>query len=86
MGCTMTFYNLFYYLEDHGMLQPDNDTHIQVLHMVYLPLIQSHLNRFKAALQRRPLRTENNRSPMQLWISGQSNSISDPETEVHVYL
>ena len=57
-------------MEDQGILQIDNELHLQILHLVYLPIIQDHLDRFSAAMQRRPLRTENNRTPMQLWLSG----------------
>jgi hypothetical protein len=41
------------------------------LHYVFLPRIQNHLDRFCEAYIRKPIRTANNRSPLQLWISGQ---------------
>ncbi|XP_045202384.2 uncharacterized protein LOC123555860 [Mercenaria mercenaria] len=70
-GCTCTFYNLFWSLEGQGILDVDNEMHILALHLVYLPRIQRCLDKFCAAVARRPLRTENQRTPMQMWISGQ---------------
>lgn len=31
-GCLYTYYNLFYFLEDHGVLDPDNEPHLYSLH------------------------------------------------------
>ncbi|KAK3581807.1 hypothetical protein CHS0354_028814 [Potamilus streckersoni] len=81
-GCTATYYQLFFHMEDIGILQIENELHLQVLHLVYLRRIQTHLDQFCEALKRRPLRTENNRSPMQLWILGQvQNPTLEPQNE-----
>ncbi|KAJ8300308.1 hypothetical protein KUTeg_021827 [Tegillarca granosa] len=50
----------------------DNELHVFALHLVYKPWIQQHLDTFRHALIRRPLRTEGNRSSLQLWIRGQN--------------
>lgn len=81
-GVTSLYYGLFYFLEDQGLLQMENELHLQVLHLVYIPLIQHQLDRFMAALQRRPLRTEHNQSPLQLWVNGQVHADDMSETEV----
>jgi len=84
-GVTSLYYGLFYFLEDQGLLQMENELHLQVLHLVYIPLIQHQLDRFMAALQRRPLRTEHNQSPLQLWVNGQVHADDMSETEVNQY-
>jgi hypothetical protein len=80
-GVTVLFYNLFHFMEDTGLLQVENELHLQVLHLVFIPLIQNHLDRFRDAIQRRPLRTENQRTPLQLWLSGQIQE-TEPDIEV----
>jgi hypothetical protein len=76
-GVTKLYYDLFNLMEVNSILDVDDEIHIRTLHLVFIPRIQSHLNRFKQALQQRPLRTEHNKSPIQLWIEGQSNCLDD---------
>lgn len=52
------------------MLNPVDGSHLWCLHYVFLPIINRHLHNWKAAWVHHPLRTEENRSPMQLWIRG----------------
>lgn len=61
------------------------------LHMVYLPMINKHLESWRASWIHHPIRTEGNKSPMQLWIGGLHNTqfgqammsrAQDPVTEV----
>ncbi|XP_052760130.1 uncharacterized protein LOC128237304 isoform X1 [Mya arenaria] len=68
-GVTSLYYAIFYGLENEGILDPTSEVHIMMLHLVFVPRIQTHLNRFAEALRRRPLRTENNRTPLQLWMT-----------------
>ena len=35
-GCTYLFYNLFYHMEDEGILNPSSEQHLAALHYVYL--------------------------------------------------
>nr|XP_055061499.1 uncharacterized protein LOC129444713 [Misgurnus anguillicaudatus] len=65
-----SFYTEFYSLEDSGTLDPANDIHKLSLHLVYLPEIQSRLDRFREAWNHHSLRTENNRTPTQIWTEG----------------
>ena len=58
-------------MEDSGILDVMNEIHLMALHLVFLPRIQVHLEKFQEAISRRPLRTEGNKTPLQLWISGQ---------------
>ena len=75
----------------HNILDADNDIHIWCLHMVYLPMINQHLETWKASWVHHPLRTEGNKSPKQLWIGGLHvtqfgeailSNTQDPVTEV----
>lgn len=75
----------------HNMLDADDEIHIWCLHMVYLPMINQHLETWKASWAHHPMRTESNKSPMQLWIGGLHASqfgqdmlrnARDPVTEV----
>ncbi|XP_062613954.1 uncharacterized protein LOC134275702 isoform X2 [Saccostrea cucullata] len=78
-GFTVTYYRLFHFMEEQHILDISNELHMQVLHFVFLPRMQLSLERLTETLKRRPLRTENNRSPLQLWVSGQH---LDPEYDM----
>ena len=49
------------------------------LHYVFLPRINSQLETFRHAYSRHRLRTENNRSPLQRWVSGLLKGSNDHE-------
>ena len=54
-----------------SILHPDNEGHLWCLHYVFfLPIINKHLTSWKNAWVYHPLRTEKNKSLMQLWIRG----------------
>uniref|UniRef100_A0A3B5MQC0 Integrase core domain-containing protein n=1 Tax=Xiphophorus couchianus TaxID=32473 RepID=A0A3B5MQC0_9TELE len=61
------FYSTFYNLEDSALLDPSNDVHKLSLHIVFLPEIQSRLEQFRKAWSHHSLRTENNKTPTQIW-------------------
>ena len=64
------FHDLFYHLESVGMLDPMNDLHLFCLHTVFIPRINCHLESWKQAWAKHPMRSEHNLSPEQLWTSG----------------
>lgn len=66
-------------MELDGILDVDNEIHILTLHLVYLERIQSSVDCFVNAVSRRPLRTESNKTPLQLWVMGQ---ILDPRSDL----
>ncbi|WAR25388.1 hypothetical protein MAR_011092, partial [Mya arenaria] len=70
-GCNALYYGLFFSMEDDGILDVTNERHMLALHLVFKPRIQQHLDNFREAISHRPFRTERNKSPLQLWISGQ---------------
>ena len=48
-GCTALYYNLFYHLENEGLLQPDDHIHLFSLHYTYLLRINASLRSFADA-------------------------------------
>lgn len=78
-----SFYNEFYSFEDNGTLDPANDIHKLSLHLVYLPEIQSRLSRFREAWNHHCLRTENNRTPSQIWTDGMLTNIGVNSTSIN---
>ena len=64
----------FYSLEDIGELDVNCPVDISALHFVFKPIIQHHLDSFRQGWAHHSLRTERNRTPQQLWISGLHNS------------
>ena len=69
-GCTSLFYNLFYHMEESGILNASNECHLAALHFVYEQRINQSLEIFTAGHNRAPISTEKNQSPEQLWING----------------
>ena len=64
------FYRLFYYLEEQGILNPDNDVHIYALHYIYIPRVNNTLTAFKEGWNCHGVRTEHDQSPNQLFVAG----------------
>ena len=69
-GCTVLYYNLFYLMEEEGVLDPDNFIHLFCLHYVFLKRINCSLREFSNAWNRHPMESEHGLSPEQLWITG----------------
>ena len=64
------YYMLFYFMEDTGLLTPDNDVDLFCLHFVYTPLINKALETFKRSWNNHKLSSEANATPQQLYIRG----------------
>lgn len=67
---TSVYYRLFYFLEQHNLLNPINDVHIFSLHYVYLPRINQALQEFVQSWNHHGMRTEQGQTPHQLFTSG----------------
>lgn len=67
---TSLFYRLFYYMEQHDILDPTNENHLFALHYIYVPRINRSLTQFKEAWNCHGLRTERGRTPNQLFTAG----------------
>ena len=61
---------LFYFMEEHRILDCSNNVHIYALQYVYLPWINNALTAFKNGWNNHSLRTEHGQSPQQLFVSG----------------
>ena len=72
-GVLCYFYNLFYYMEDNGILDCLNIVHLIALHYIYLDEINRRLSLWAQAWSTHRLRTVRS-SPQALWISGQMQS------------
>ena len=84
-GYLSLLYDLFYELERQNILHPDNDGHLWCLHYVFLPIINKHLTNWKNAWVYHPIRTEKNKSPMQLWIRGLQEAWGSQSLEDEVF-
>jgi hypothetical protein len=69
-GCLSLFYGLFLTMEEEGILDRENDTHIWCLHYVFLPISNEHIRNWRDAWILHPIRTERNKTPFQLWVIG----------------
>ena len=69
-GCVGFFYRLFYWMEDINILNPDSPLDLYALHYVALNVLQAHLDGFQRGWCHHSIRTEGNRTPLQLWIMG----------------
>lgn len=64
------FYDLFVFLENNGLFSAEDDTDLFCLHYVYKPRINKAINLFTQGWNHHKLRTEHNRTPMQLYTEG----------------
>ena len=88
-GCTVLFYDLFNHnvMENTLILDPSNEILIFCLHYVYLPRINESLQMFTDGWNNHPMSSQNNLSPIQLWISGLSRrSMTQSENFAEVLL
>ncbi|CAG7831034.1 unnamed protein product, partial [Allacma fusca] len=67
-GLLANYYKLFSNLESFGLLNINNESHIAMLHYVFMPRINSHLQEFARGWNAHPLSTESNKSPQQLFL------------------
>ena len=68
------FVNIFLYLEQQNVFNPDNELHLMALHVVYLPLINDALNAFVEQWNSHPVTSACNYTPIQLWVRGMVTS------------
>ena len=64
-----TYHEIFYSLEEVGVLDPDNEMDLFILQCLYKPLISHSLKKFFNAWNSHPLRTEHNWSPKRIWFN-----------------
>ena len=59
-----------HYLEELGLLDPNNDVCIYALHFIYIPRRNHALTEFKEGWNNHGIRTEQGQSPHQLYVAG----------------
>ena len=69
-NCLLLYYNIFYFLEDNGVLELDSDIQLFCLQYVYVPRIQKSLDDFRIAWNHHTLTSAGSYSPLQLWTLG----------------
>ena len=67
---TRVYCNLFYYMEENGILDSLSETHFYALHYVYQPRISRSLQEFLLEWNNHGIRNQQRKSPVQLWIEG----------------
>ncbi len=65
-----TFYALFHFMEANLILDPESEVDLFLLHCVFLPIINRHLDDFAHGWNHHPIRTEHNWSPVRMWLNG----------------
>ena len=76
------FYNLFYFMEDTGLLNPDCDVDTFCLHFVFSQPINQALDSFKRAWNNHKLSSEGNFTPQQLYVKGMLERFGSDEPAV----
>lgn len=80
-----TYHELFYEMEALGILDPDDDLDLFVLHCVFLPRIRKSLHDFANAWNLHPLRTQRNWSPRKIWINSLMRDQHDIDVDAAIY-
>lgn len=85
-----TYHEIFYSLETIGVLDPDNEMDLFILHCLYLPLINHSLKEFFNAWNLHPIRTEHNWSPRRIWFNSMISQsyhleMSEPNVNLEDY-
>ncbi len=79
----LVFYaRLFEKMENDNILDPMNDRELFCLHHVFLPRINKSLEEFVAQMNNRPVSTERNLSPRQMWEQGMLENINSDHTAI----
>ena len=69
-GVLRGYIDQFQLLEEYGILNPNDDTHLFALHVAFQQQINRSLQEFLMHWNQHPLSSENNLSPLQLWNTG----------------
>ena len=90
--CVASIYHeLFYYMEEEQLLDPENELDLFVLHCIFLPKINHALECFSSAWNQHSLRTEQMWSLRKIWINGMlrdsslENDVIAPGPELEMY-
>lgn len=73
LGVLYHFKQLFDDMVDQNILDIYDDIQLFSLHYIFLPRIERSIQEFVNQMNHRPVSTENNKSPMQMWHEGMLN-------------
>ena len=73
------------FMEQNDILDVDNEVHMYSLQYVFRARIDEALKKFRCAWNRHPLSSEQNLSPLQLWIRGLLASHDEECVEVSLF-
>ena len=80
-----TYHELFHSMEAIGVVDPDVEIDLFILHCLYLPRINNSHEEFSKAWNRHPMRTEDHWSPHKIWINsivrGDYEEIETPDLD-----
>lgn len=68
--CLSSFYTVFNFMENEGILDLSNDMDVFCLHYVFLLRLNRTLEEFRLGWNHHGVSTESNQSPYQIWIAG----------------
>ena len=77
------FYKVFKHMEDHHILDTADPIHMFSLQYTFTPRIQRCLQNWVQAHNSHPVRTERNKTPLQLWYSGSLSSQQNDSTAMN---
>lgn len=83
-GVLVFYARIFDELEDEGILDVLNDIHIFSIHYVYIPRINNSLEEFVNQMNNRPVSSERNQSPVQMWERGMLENMYSEHTATSV--
>ena len=69
-------------MEDKEILSVGSEKHIFSIQFVFIPIINAQLEVFRNGWNKHKLRTENNRSPEELWLSGILDNLHSPSMAI----
>lgn len=75
------YYNLLHSFEENGFLDISSTDDIFCVHYTFLQRLKKDLEIFTEGWNHHPLRTEGNRSPIQMWETGQMLNNSNVHSE-----
>ena len=76
------YYNLFYSLEDRGVLNVESNIHIAVLQIISLSKINKELKQFQEAWNHHKISSANNMTPNQLWFGSVLSNLNTSATPI----
>ena len=81
-----SYYELFYQMEDDGIIDVDIELHMFLLQYIFMPRMRQSLAHFCSMWNHHPMRTVNNQSPLNQWNMGMLDAANSNQTAVKTAL